>query len=80
MWLVFETIISWYYRGNISISVSSFAVDSKKGHKIAQITFLQKEEVTFEKVVEFDDTTIRGTKGFGSTDSKRVQFFLVKKR
>ena len=56
----------------ILTNVSSFAVDSKKGDKIAEIKFLRKEEVTFEKVGEFDYTTIRGTKGFGSTDSKRV--------
>lgn len=56
----------------ILTNVSSFAVDSKKGDKIALTNVLQKEEVTFEKVGEFDDTTIRGTKGFGSTDSKRV--------
>ena len=37
----------------ILTNVSSFAVDSKKGDKIAQIKFLRKEEVTFEKVGEF---------------------------
>ena len=50
----------------------SFAVDIKKEDKIAQIIFLQKEEVTFEEVDKFDDTTIRGVKGFGSTDLKEV--------
>ena len=42
----------------------------KKGDRIAQIIFLKKEEVDFEEVNEFDDTTVRRTKGFGSTGLK----------
>ena len=30
--------------------------------------FLKKEEVDFEEINEFDDNTVRGIKGFGSTD------------
>ena len=62
------------YRGNISVTLTNFsyfAVNIKKGDKVAQTFFLQKEEVTFEDVDEFCDTTIRGIKGFGSTDSKQ---------
>ena len=71
-------VIGSDYRGNISVILTnlptchSFAVDIKKEDKIAQIIFLQKEEVTFEEVDKFDDTTIRGVKGFGSTDLKEV--------
>ena len=71
-------VIDSDYRGNISVILTnlptchSFAVDIKKEDKIAQIIFLQKEEVTFEEVDKFDDTTIRGVKGFGSTDLKEV--------
>ena len=63
------------YRGNILViltNFSSFATDTKKGDKIAQILFLQKQEVSFEEVDEFDDTTIHGEKGFGLTDSKVI--------
>ena len=42
----------------------------KKGDRIAQIIFLKKEEVDFVEVNEFDDTTVRRTKGFGSTGLK----------
>ena len=58
-------------RGNISVIPTSFLswnVGIKKGDKIAQIVFLQKEEVDFEEVNESDDNTVRGIKGFGSTD------------
>ena len=76
-------VIDSDYRGNISVILTnlptyflptchSFAVDIKKEDKIAQIIFLQKEEVTFEEVDKFDDTTIRGVKGFGSTHLKEV--------
>ena len=68
-------VIDSGYRGNILViltNFSSFAVDIKNGNKIAQIIFLQKEEVTFEKVNAFDDTTIRRVKGFVSTYLKQV--------
>ena len=61
-------VIDSDYRGNISVILTnlptchSFAVDIKKEDKIAQIIFLQKEEVTFEEVEKFDDATIRGVK------------------
>ena len=77
------SVIDSEYRDNISViltNFSSFAVDIKKGEKIAQIVFLQKEEVTFEEVDEFNDTTIDGINGFGSTDSKQTVFFFRKKK
>ena len=40
----------------------------KKGDRIAQIMFLKKEDVTFQEVDAFDDTTVRGLKSFESTD------------
>ena len=45
-------------------------VEIKKGDRIAQIIFLKKEEVDFEEVNEFEDATVRRTKGFGSTGLK----------
>ena len=56
----------------ILTNFSSFAVDIKKVEKITQIVFLQKAEVTYKEVDEFDDTAIDEVKGFGSTDSKQV--------
>ena len=59
------------YRGNISVILTNFPSwngDIKKGDKTGQIMFLKKEEVDFEKVNEFGDNTVRGIKGFGSTD------------
>ena len=70
-----DRVIDSDYRGNISVILTnpfSFAVNIKKGDKVSQIIFLQKEAVTFEEVDEFDDTTIHGVKGFGSTDWKQV--------
>ena len=68
-------VIDSGYRDNMSViltNFSSFAVDIKKVEKITQIVFLQKAEVTYKEVDEFDDTAIDEVKGFGSTDSKQV--------
>ena len=68
---VTEAVIDSDCRGNISVIPTRFLswnVDIKKGDKIAQIMFLKKEEVDFEEINEFDDNTVRGIKGFGSTD------------
>ena len=68
-------VIDSDYRGNISVILTNFSswnVEIKKGDRIAQIIFLKKEEVTFEELDEFEDTTIRATKGFGSTDVKKT--------
>ena len=54
------------YRGNISVILTNFDwsnVEIKKRDGISQIIFLIKEEAD-----SFDDTTVRGLKGFGSTD------------
>ena len=64
-------VIDSDYRGNISVIPTSFLywnVDIKKGDKIAQIMFLKKGEVDFGEVNEFVGNTVRGIKGFGSTD------------
>ena len=66
-------VIDSDYRGNISVILTNFAllnVEIKKGDRIAQIIFLKKVEVTFEEVDKFEDATICGIKGFGSTNSK----------
>ena len=73
------------YRGNISVILTNFSsrsVDIKKGDQIAQVTFLKKEEIDFEEIDEFDDSTSRETKGFGSTGLKPIscQFFVQKKK
>ena len=68
-------VIDSDYRDNMSViltNFSSFAVDIKKVEKITQIVFLQKAEVTYKEIDEFDDTAIDEVKGFGSTDSKQV--------
>ena len=46
-------VIDSNYRGNISVILTNFSswnVDIKKGDKIAQITFIKKEEVDFEEI------------------------------
>ena len=70
-----DGVIDSDYRGNISViltNFSSWSVDIKKGDWITQIIFLKKEEVDFEEVDEFDDSTSPGTKGFGSTSLKPI--------
>ena len=55
---------------SICIILTNFAasnVEIKTGDRIAQITFLKPEEFSFEQVEEFDDKTLRGAGGFGST-------------
>ena len=41
------------------------SIDIEIGDRIAQIMFLKPEKVSFDKVKEFDDRTLRGTGGFG---------------
>ena len=55
-------------RGNTSVVLTNFSlwnIKIEQGDRLAQITFLKKEEVDFVKVQEFDDRTYRDTKGFG---------------
>ena len=64
-------VIGSDYRDNICVILTNFAasnVEIKTGSKIAQIMFLKPEEVCFDEVDEFDDRTVRGTGGFGSTN------------
>ena len=68
-------VIDSDYRGSISViltNFSSWSVDIEKGDRIAQIMFLKEEGVEFEEVNEFDNKTVRDTKGFGSTGLKRI--------
>ena len=63
-------VIDSDYRGNICIILTNFAVSNieiKTGDRIAQIMFLKPEEVSFGMIEEFDDRTLRGAGGFGST-------------
>ena len=51
--------------------MTSFAddnIDIKTGDRIAQIMFVKYEEVSFELVEEFNDSTLRGSGCFGSTN------------
>ena len=64
-------VIDSDYWGNIWVILTNFAsfnVEVKVGDRIAQIMFIKPAEVFFEEVDDFYDTTVRGTKGFGSTD------------
>ena len=64
-------VIDSYYRGNISVFLTNFdssTVEIKVGDRIAQIMFFRKEQVTFEEVDVFNDSTVRRVNGFGSTD------------
>ena len=66
-------VIESVYRGNISVILTNFSsrnVKIKKADRIDQIIFLNKEEVDFVEVDEFDDNTDRNEKGFDSTDLK----------
>ena len=59
------------YRGSVSVILTNFDssnVEIKKGDGIAHIIFLIKEDKDFEEADAFDDITVRGLKGFGSTD------------
>ena len=59
------------YRDNICMILTNFAacsIEVKIGDRIAQILFLNSEEVSFDEVQEFDDRTLRGTGGFGWTN------------
>ena len=70
-------VIDSDYGGNTSViltNFSSWSVDIEKGDRIAQIMFLKKEEVEFEEVNEFDNRTVRDTKGFGSTGLKTTSY------
>ena len=63
-------VIEADYRGNILVILTNFSswnIEIEKGDRIAQIIFLEKEEVDFEVVHESDDKTSHDTKDFGST-------------
>ena len=64
-------VINFDYRRDICIILTNFAacsIDIKIGDRIAKIMFLKPEEVSFNEVEEFDDRTLKGTGGFGSTN------------
>ena len=46
---------------------SSSNVDVKLGDRIAQIMFVKPVPVFFKEVEDFNDNTVRRTRGFGST-------------
>ena len=60
-------VIDSHYRGNISVILTNFDSSNvviSKEDRIAQIMFLKKEDVTFKETDAFDDSTVRGIKGF----------------
>ena len=74
-------VIDSDYRGNICMILTNFAACSneiKIGDRVAQIMLLKHEEVSFDEVQDFDDRTLRGTGGFGSTN-KRFFYLAIKK-
>ena len=63
-------IIDSNYWGNISVILTNFLssnVDVKLGDRIAQIMFVKPVPVFFKEVEDFNDNTVRSTRGFGST-------------
>ena len=65
-------VIDSDYRGSISVILTNFSSWSekkksriKKGDRFAQINYFKEEEVDFDDIDEFDDSTSRGTKSFG---------------
>ena len=74
-------VIDSDYRGNICMILTNFAacsIEIKTGDRVAQIMLLKNEEVSFAEVQDFDDRTLRGTGGFGSTN-KRFFYLAIKK-
>ena len=66
-------VINSDYRGNISIILNNLSQGSfeiETADRIAQLMFLEKEEVDFVEVDEFDDKTYCDTNGFGFTGLK----------
>ena len=58
------------YRGNISVILTNFSssdVEVNIGDRIAQIMFVKPVPLYFKEVEDFCGTTVRGSKGFGST-------------
>ena len=64
------SVVDSDYRENISVILTNFSSENVivgLGDKIAQIMFVRPKTVSFEKVSDFCDTTIRASRGFGST-------------
>ena len=60
------------YRGNISVILTNSLSENVivgLGEKTVQIMFVRPETVSFEEVSDCCDTTIRGSRGFGSTST-----------
>ena len=66
-------VIDSDFRGDIYIILTNFSqrtIEIETGDRIAQLIFLEKEEVDFVEMEEFEDKTFRDTKGFESTGMK----------
>ena len=63
----------------ILTNFGSYDAEIKVGNRIAQIMLLKPEEVSFEEVSDFNDSTVRATGGFGLTNSKSWFSLAVKK-
>lgn len=63
-------VIDSDYQGEIMVKLKMTHGDSYRvqpNERIAQMLFVPVQQVTFEEVEEFDETTERGQGGFGST-------------
>ena len=62
------------YLGEIGIIVDNtsqtFSYTVKKGERIAQLVLKKVEQIEWEEVEEFSETTERNTRGFGSTGKR----------
>ena len=63
-------VIDSDYQGNISVILTNFStsnVDVKLGDRIAKIMFVKPVPALFKEVEDFNDNSVRSTRGFGST-------------
>ena len=66
-------VIDSDYRGKIKVICHDKSSNWHKtvtGKSIAQIAFFRSKKIKFVKVSNFEDKTLRGDKGLGSTDKK----------
>lgn len=63
-------LIDTSYRGEIKASITNLTgndYEIKKGDRIGQLVFRNESMIDLEKVLEIDNNTDRGVKGFGSS-------------
>ena len=66
-------VIDSDYRGEVKVICHNKSTEWQqinKGQSIAQIGFFRSEIINFDEVFNFEGKSLRGEKGFGSTDKK----------